>query len=318
MSAPSPLPTQLPPVEPLLCQLQNAASLRGVLEANAPLHRHTWFRVGGNADILFTPANETDLAAFLAILPAKVPLTILGIGSNVLIRDGGVRGVVIRLARGFTEITQDGDQVCAQAAVPGPRLARFAMKAELASLEFFFGIPGTVGGALTMNAGAFGSETKDVLVSASALMRDGTPKSLTSTNLEMSYRHSNVPDGAVFVSARYQASKGSKSEIQARLNEIKKQRDTAQPTGIATGGSTFKNPPNASAWKLIEDAQCRNLRVGAARVSEKHCNFLINEGGASASDIEALGEEIRRRVFSHSGIQLQWEIRRIGEEVQNV
>jgi UDP-N-acetylmuramate dehydrogenase len=287
--------------------------LRGRLVANQRLAELTWFRVGGPAQILFTPADEDDLAYFLARLPAELPVTVVGVGSNLIVRDGGLPGVVIRLPpRGFGEAAAQGDVITAGAAALDKRVAEVAAAAGLAGLEFFFGIPGTIGGALRMNAGANGAETKDVLIEATGVGRDGHKHIFTNAAMKFVYRSSGADPSIIFTSARFQGKPATAEAIRARMNEVQAHREAAQPIREKTGGSTFKNPPGNSAWKLIDAAGCRGLRVGAARVSEMHCNFLINTGDATASDIEALGETVRTRVKETCGIELQWEIKRIG------
>jgi UDP-N-acetylmuramate dehydrogenase len=287
--------------------------LRGRLTANQSLAELTWFRVGGPAQVLFTPADEDDLAYFLARLPAELPVCVVGVGSNLIVRDGGLPGVVIRLGpRGFGDASAQGDVVTAGAAALDKRVAEAAAAANLAGLEFFFGIPGTVGGALRMNAGANGAETKDVLIEASGVGRDGEKHVFTNAEMKFVYRNSGVDASIIFTSARFQGKPASSEAIRARMNEVQAHRETAQPIREKTGGSTFKNPPGNSAWKLVDAAGCRGLRVGGAQVSEMHCNFLINTGDATAADIETLGETVRTRVKENSGIELQWEIKRIG------
>jgi UDP-N-acetylmuramate dehydrogenase len=289
--------------------------LRGRLTANQRLAELTWFRVGGPAQILFTPADEDDLAYFLARLPAELPVTVVGVGSNLIVRDGGLPGVVIRLGpRGFGDANAQGDVVTAGAAALDKRVAEAAAAAGLAGLEFFFGIPGTIGGALRMNAGANGAETKDVLIEATGVGRDGKRRVFTNAEMKFVYRNSGVDASIVFTSARFRGRPATAEAIRGRMNEVQAHREAAQPIREKTGGSTFKNPPGNSAWKLIDAAGCRGLRVGAAQVSEMHCNFLINTGEATASDIETLGETVRARVKKNSGIELQWEIKRIGIE----
>jgi UDP-N-acetylmuramate dehydrogenase len=287
--------------------------LRGRLTANQSLAELTWFRVGGPAQILFTPSDEDDLAYFLGRLPTELPVHVVGVGSNLIVRDGGLPGVVIRLGpRGFGETTTQGDIVIAGAAALDKRVAETAAAANLAGLEFFFGIPGTVGGALRMNAGANGAETKDVLIEASGVGRDGRKHVFGNAEMRFVYRHSGVDPSVIFTSARFQGKPASSEAIRARMNEVQAHREAAQPIREKTGGSTFKNPPGNSAWKLVDAAGCRGLRVGGAQVSEMHCNFLINTGEATAADIETLGETVRTRVKENSGIELQWEIKRIG------
>jgi UDP-N-acetylmuramate dehydrogenase len=287
--------------------------LRGRLTANQSLSELTWFRVGGPAQILFAPADEDDLAYFLARLPAELPVTVVGVGSNLIVRDGGLPGVVIRLSpRGFGEASAEGAVVTAGAAALDKRVAETSAAAGLAGLEFFFGIPGTIGGALRMNAGANGAETKDVLIEASGVGRDGRKHVFSNAGMKFVYRNSGVDPSIIFTSARFQGKPASSEAIRTRMNEVQAHREAAQPIREKTGGSTFKNPQGNSAWKLIDAAGCRGLRVGGAQVSEMHCNFLINTGDATAADIETLGETVRTRVKENSGIELQWEIKRIG------
>jgi UDP-N-acetylmuramate dehydrogenase len=289
--------------------------LRGTLEANAPMAPLSWFRTGGPAEALFTPADEDDLAYFLAYLPADVPVLVVGLGSNLLVRDGGVPGVVIRLGKPFGEVSVEGGQrIRAGAGAPDVKVASTAAKAGIAGLTFFRGIPGSIGGALRMNGGAYGGETKDVLVEATGLTRTGERVTLANGDMGFTYRHSAVPDDVIFTQATFEGRPGDPATIQAEMNAITEARSSTQPVNTRTGGSTFKNPPGHKAWQVIDAAGCRGLRVGAAQVSELHCNFLINHGGASAADIEALGEEVRRRVREHSGVELEWEIKRVGVE----
>ena len=287
--------------------------LRGTLEANAPMAPLSWFRTGGPAEALFTPADEDDLAYFLAHLPADIPVLVVGLGSNLLVRDGGVPGVVIRLGKPFADVSVEGGQrIRAGAGAPDVKVASTAAKAGIAGLTFFRGIPGSIGGALRMNGGAYGGETKDVLVEATGLTRTGERVTLANGDMGFTYRHSAVPDDVIFTQATFEGRPGDPVTIQAEMNAITEARSSTQPVNTRTGGSTFKNPPGHKAWQVIDAAGCRGLRVGAAQVSELHCNFLINHGGASAADIEALGEEVRRRVRDHSGVELEWEIKRIG------
>ncbi|MDP1839379.1 MAG: UDP-N-acetylmuramate dehydrogenase [Reyranella sp.] len=285
---------------------------RGRLVADAPLGPQTWFRTGGPAEVLFRPADAEDLASFLAALPADVAVTVLGVGSNLLVRDGGVRGVVIRLMRGFTGIAVEGNELVSGAGAPDLNVALTARDNGLAGLEFLSGIPGTIGGAIAMNGGAYGGELAQVLVSAEAVDRRGAVHRIAAADLGFSYRHSAAPADWIFTSARLRATPGDQLAIARRIAEIDAARTDSQPRS-RTGGSTFVNPEGHKAWELIDRAGCRGLRVGEAQVSEKHCNFLINLGAATAADIEALGEEVRRRVLAHSGVQLAWEIKRIGE-----
>jgi UDP-N-acetylmuramate dehydrogenase len=286
--------------------------LRGRLLANQPLGPFTWFRVGGPAQVLFTPENESDLAYFLTHLPAEIPLTVIGVGSNLIVRDGGVPGVTIRLGRGFNDIVAAGDTITAGTAALDKRVAEAAAAAGIGGLEFYFGIPGSIGGALRMNAGANGGETKDVLVSATGVTRAGATISLSHAEMKFAYRKSGADPSIIFTSALFRGRPTDPEAIRARMAEVQNHRETAQPIREKTGGSTFKNPPGLSAWKVIDAAGCRGLIVGDAQVSEMHCNFLINRGNATAHDIESLGETVRARVNAHSGVELEWEIKRIG------
>lgn len=284
---------------------------RGRLTADAPLGPQTWFRAGGPAEVLFRPADVEDLASFMTGLPPDVPVTVLGVGSNILVRDGGVKGVVIRLLRGFTGIAIKGREVVAGAGALDLNVALTARDHALAGLEFLSGIPGTIGGALRMNAGAYEGDLAQVLVSAEAVDRAGRVHVVPAAAMGFSYRHSEAPADWIFTSARLRAAPGDQLAIARRIAEIDAARTGSQPRS-RTGGSTFVNPPGHKAWQLIDRAGCRGLRIGEAQVSEKHCNFLINLGAASATDIEALGDEVRRRVLEKAGVQLEWEIRRIG------
>ncbi|WP_449231928.1 UDP-N-acetylmuramate dehydrogenase [Azospirillum doebereinerae] len=294
---------------------------RGRLTADAPLAPVTWFRVGGPAEVMFRPADPEDLAGFLAALPAEVPVTVIGVASNLLVRDGGIPGVTIRLGRGFTDIVapeeMDGDTLTVGAAALDLNVATVARDAGIAGLEFLSGIPGTIGGALRMNGGAYGREMADALVSAQAVGRDGAMLDLTRDAMGFTYRHAAAPEGCVFTGATLRGEPGNALEIARRMTEIADKRADSQPIRSRTGGSTFKNPAldnpgGHKAWELIDRAGCRGLSIGDAQVSEKHCNFLINQGAASAADLEALGEEVRRRVFETSGVTLEWEIKRVG------
>jgi len=287
--------------------------LRGRLLANQSLAELTWFRVGGPAQVLFTPSDADDLGYFLARLPAELPVHVVGVGSNLIVRDGGMPGVVVRLSpRGFGETSAQGDTVSAGAAALDKRVAETAAAANISGLEFFFGIPGTIGGALRMNAGANGAETKDVLIEATGVGRDGKKLNFTNAEMKFVYRNAGVDPSVIFTSARFRGAIASPEAIRMRMNEVQTHRETAQPIREKTGGSTFKNPPGESAWKLIDAAGCRGLRVGGAQVSEMHCNFLINTGDATGHDIETLGETVRARVKENCGIELHWEIKRIG------
>jgi UDP-N-acetylmuramate dehydrogenase len=290
-----------------------APKLRGRLASNFPLADITWFRVGGPAQVLFTPADAADLAYFLSHVPPQDPVTVIGLGSNLLVRDGGVPGIVIRLGRGFADIAVETSQrLRAGSAVPDAKLARAAADAGIAGLAFYRGVPGSVGGALRMNAGAHGRETADVLVEARAVDRAGNEHVLSRAGMGLTYRHCAVPGDWIFTEALYQGSAGEPAEILKQMSEVAEYREANQPIKERTGGSTFKNPPGASAWKLIDKAGCRGLRVGGAKVSELHCNFLINDRNAAAEDIERLGEAVRARVKAQSGVMLTWEIIRLG------
>jgi UDP-N-acetylmuramate dehydrogenase len=287
--------------------------LRGRLIANQPLAELTWFRVGGPAQVLFSPQDTDDLAALLAQLPAEVPVTVIGLGSNLIVRDGGVAGVVIRLGRGFGQIAiEDGHRVRAGTAVPDVKVARAAQEAAIAGLSFLRGIPGSIGGALRMNGGAYGGETKDVLVEAHGVDRGGRILRLTNADMHYSYRHCGAPDDVIFTAAVFQGVPGDGAVIAAEMDKITESREATQPIKSRTGGSTFKNPPGHKAWQLIDAAGCRGLQIGGAQVSPMHCNFLINLGSATAADIETLGETVRARVKETAGVVLEWEIKRIG------
>ena len=293
--------------------LKRLPMVRGRLEANALLADLTWFRVGGPAEVLFTPADEADLAAFLKAAPRDIPVTVIGVGSNLLVRDGGVPGVVIRMGRGLAEVSlEDGHRIRAGVAALDVRVARFAHEHGIDALTFLRGIPGTIGGALRMNAGAYGGETKDILVQARALDRSGMQHVLSNADMKFSYRHSAAPEDLIFTEALLQGRPGNKDGIAAAMAKITESREATQPVKSRTGGSTFKNPPGLKSWQLIDKAGMRGFAVGAAKVSDMHCNFLINEGGATAADIERLGETVRARVKETSGIDLDWEIKRIG------
>jgi UDP-N-acetylmuramate dehydrogenase len=287
--------------------------LRGRLMANQSLAELTWFRVGGPAQALFMPEHEADLAYFLAQLPDQIPVTVIGLGSNLIVRDGGVAGAVVRLGRGFNAVTvEPGARVRAGAAVPDVKVARAAQEAGISGLAFLRGIPGAIGGALRMNGGAYGGETKDALVEARGVDRRGRLRQLTLADMHYSYRHCGAPDDIIFTQALLQGAPGDAGAIAAEMDKITESREATQPVKSRTGGSTFKNPPRHKAWQLIDAAGCRGLTIGDAQVSTLHCNFLINRGGASAADIETLGETVRRRVKENSGVELEWEIKRIG------
>jgi len=288
-------------------------SLRGRLLPNQPLAELTWFRVGGPAQVLFMPEDEDDLCYFLRELPREIPVTTVGLGSNLIVRDGGVAGVVVRLGRGFGEVTVDGTSIRAGAAVPDVKVARAAQEAGIAGLSFLRGIPGSIGGALRMNGGAYGGETKDVLVEARGVGRAGNVRTYSNAEMHFSYRHCGVADDVIFTQALFAGRPGDAAAIAAEMNKITESREATQPVKSRTGGSTFKNPPGHKAWQLVDAAGCRGLRIGDAQVSEMHCNFLINLGNATAAEIETLGETVRERVKKASGVELTWEIKRIGE-----
>jgi UDP-N-acetylmuramate dehydrogenase len=287
--------------------------VRGRIGFDAPMAPFTWFRVGGPAEVLFRPADLDDLMTFLDGLPPEIPITTIGVGSNLLVRDGGVPGVVIRLTGPFAIIEASQNSITAGAGALDVTVAKLAQEAGITGLEFLSGIPGTIGGALKMNAGAFGTEMKDVTVSAEALDRTGQLHIFSLDDLGFSYRHCALDSSWIFLAATLKGRLGEPADIAARMDEIRAGREAAQPIRARTGGSTFANPPGHSAWKLIDAAGCRGLVRGGAQVSEKHCNFLLNLGDATAADIEDLGEEVRRRVLEASGVELSWEIRRIGE-----
>ncbi len=290
----------------------HAPDLRGRLLPNEPLAPLTWFRVGGPAQALLMPEDEKDLAYAMASLPPDIPVTVVGLGSNLIVRDGGIAGVVVRLGHGFNEIRVDGTHIVAGAAVPDVKVARAAQEAGLSGLAFLRGIPGAIGGALRMNGGAYGRETKDALVSARAVDRKGRVHELANADLHYTYRHCGAPEDFIFTQATFEGTPGDRAGIAAEMDKITESREATQPIKSRTGGSTFKNPPGRKAWELIDAAGCRGLAVGGAQVSELHCNFLINLGGATAADIETLGETVRRRVRETSGIELEWEIKRLG------
>jgi len=288
--------------------------VRGKLTPNAPLAPLVWFKSGGRAEWLFEPKDETDLVDFLHELDPAIPLMALGLGSNLIVRDGGVPGVVVRLGKAFARIEQLGDTAlrCGGGA-SGILVSSTARDAGIAGLEFLRGIPGTVGGFVRMNGGAYGREVRDVLVSAKLALRSGELIEWPLDRLGYTYRHSDVPEGAVVVEATFRGSPGAPEAIGAEMDAIARAREESQPLRSRTGGSTFKNPPGHKAWALVDAAGCRGLRKGDAQVSEKHCNFLLNLGSATSADIEALGEEVRRRVLAKSNINLEWEIQRVGD-----
>jgi UDP-N-acetylmuramate dehydrogenase len=298
--------------------LDRLPPVRGKLLADEPLAPYSWFRVGGPADALFLPKDEDDIADFLSRLDPIIPVTVLGAASNVIVRDGGIAGVVIRLGPAFGKVAADGLRVTAGAAALDARVSILAANAGIAGLEFFSGVPGTIGGALRMNAGCYGRETKDVLVEARALTRDGRRVTLSNADFHFSYRHTEAPDDLIFLDALFEGVKDEPAAILARIQTLKARRETTQPIREKTGGSTFANPdppgaPNQrSSWKLIDEAGMRGARRGGAQVSELHCNFLLNTGDATAADLEGLGEDVRAAVKAKSGVDLRWEIKRIG------
>jgi UDP-N-acetylmuramate dehydrogenase len=298
----------------LIPQLKGKMSdLRGRLLANQPLAELTWFRVGGPAQLLFMPEDERDLAYFLAHLPPEIPVAAIGLGSNLIVRDAGVPGVVIRLGRGFNAVeVEPGARLRSGTAVPDVKVARAAQEAAIAGLAFYRGIPGAIGGALRMNGGAYGRETKDVLIEARGVDRAGRVRVWSTADLHYTYRHCGAPDDVIFTQALYQGSPGDAAAIEQEMDKITQSREATQPIKSRTGGSTFKNPPGRKAWQLVDAAGCRGLQIGGAQVSPMHCNFLINLGGATAADIETLGETVRQRVQANSGVLLEWEIKRIG------
>jgi UDP-N-acetylmuramate dehydrogenase len=289
--------------------------LGGSVEPGGSLADFIWFRTGGPAEWLVRPSDVADLASFLRDLDPSVPVMPVGVGSNLIVRDGGVPGVVVRLPKAMSHVhIEPGNRVRAGGGAMGITVASKARDARIAGLEFLRGIPGTAGGAVRMNAGAYGREVADILVEATLVLRDGRVETWPAERLGYTYRHSELPEGAVVVEALFQGVPGERALIGAEMDRIAAEREASQPLRSRTGGSTFKNPPGTKAWKLIDEAGCRGLTIGDAQVSEKHCNFLLNLGKASSADIEALGEEVRRRVLDHSGIMLEWEIQRVGVE----
>ena len=293
--------------------LDRLPKVRGSLRADVPLAPFTWLRVGGAAEALFIPKDEADLAHFLSSTPDDIPVQILGVASNTLVRDGGVKGVVIRLGPAFGNVSTDGPRVTAGAAVLDKTVAKKAATAGIAGLEFYAGVPGTIGGALRMNAGCYGSETKDILQSVVAIDRTGRRQLMSLEDMQYSYRHCGAAKDLIFTEAVFEGTPDTPSAILARMDDITAKREGSQPIREKTGGSTFKNPEGHSSWKLIDEAGCRGLRVGGAQMSEQHCNFMINADGATAEDLEKLGETVRARVLETQGVELQWEVRRIGE-----
>ena len=293
--------------------LDRLPPVRGRYAENVPLAPLTWFRVGGPAEVMFRPADVDDLAAFLARKPADVPVTVLGVGSNLLVRDGGIPGVVVRLGRAFAGIAAaDADTLETGAGALDLNVARVALDAGIGGLEFLSGIPGTIGGALRMNAGAYGAEIEDVLVTARAIDAGGRVHVLQPADVGFAYRRCAVPADSIFVAAVLRGRAEDPRAIGRRMDDIRAARESTQPIRSRTGGSTFANPPGAKAWELIDRAGCRGLAIGGAKVSEQHCNFLVNTGDATAADLERLGEEVRRRVLATTGTTLSWEIHRVG------
>ncbi len=296
--------------------LDRLPPLTGRAQADVPLAPTTWFRVGGPAEVLVRPSSAADLARFLAALPLEIPVVAIGAASNLIVRDGGVPGVVLRLARGFTGIDVEADGIVAGAAALDVTVAEHAAAAGLSGIEFLSGIPGSIGGALAMNAGAYGGDVANCLDWAEIVTRSGELVRLGAARLAFAYRHASLPPGGIVVRARFRAVSGDPAVIAARMAEIRAARESTQPVRARTGGSTFRNPASGTgamkAWELIDAAGCRGLTRGGAQVAEKHCNFLLNTGGATAADIEGLGEEVRRRVHAASGVTLDWEIKRIG------
>jgi UDP-N-acetylmuramate dehydrogenase len=287
--------------------------LKGTAEPGGSLAAFIWFKTGGPAQWLVRPDSAEDLAAFMRQLDPAIPVMAVGLGSNLIVRDGGVPGVVVRLPKSIAQVSvEEGNRIRAGGGAAGIKVASTARDSGIDGLSFLSGIPGTVGGAVRMNAGAYGRETADILVEATLVLRDGRIETWPRDKLGYTYRHSELPEGAVVVEALFEGVPGDRQTIAAEMIRIAEEREATQPTRTQTGGSTFKNPPGRKAWKLVDEAGCRGLRIGGAQVSEKHCNFLLNLGNASAADIEALGEEVRRRVQANSGVELQWEIQRVG------
>jgi UDP-N-acetylmuramate dehydrogenase len=303
----------------LLAELGDSMKdIRGRLTPDAPMDRVTWFRAGGLAELMFQPHDVDDLATFLKALPEDVPLTVVGVGSNLLVRDGGIKGVVLRLsAKGFGDVELAGEnRIRAGAICPDKNIAAMALDHGIGGFAFYYGIPGSIGGALKMNAGANGTETKERVVSVEGVDRKGNRVTLSNAQMKYSYRKSVVPEGLIFTHGIFEGYADDKARIRTEMDAVRHHRETVQPVKEKTGGSTFKNPPDHSAWKLIDEAGCRGLQIGGAQMSPLHCNFMINIGHATGYDLESLGETVRRRVFEHSGILLEWEIKRIGQFIQ--
>lgn len=294
--------------------LDRLPQVRGSYQPDAALGAKTWFRTGGRAEVLFKPEDFDDLAAFMAAVPGEVPVTVIGVGSNLLIRDGGVRGVVVRMGKAMAEITIQDDLISAGAGALGVTVAARALEAGLGGLEFLKGVPGSVGGALCMNAGAYGCEVADIFVEATIIDRAGVLRQLSADDMKFEYRHTGAPEGCIFTAAIFRGQPTDHAAIYTRMKGIMDARERSQPLRTRTGGSTFKNPDgDRKAWQLIDEAGCRGLTLGGAMVSEKHCNFLINTGDATAADLEYLGDMVRDRVLEKTGVTLEWEIRRIGD-----
>jgi UDP-N-acetylmuramate dehydrogenase len=303
----------------LLAELGDSMrDIRGRLTPDAPMDRVTWFRAGGLAELMFQPHDVDDLAAFLKALPENVPLTVVGVGSNLLVRDGGIKGVVLRLsAKGFGDVELAGENLIRAGAIcPDKNIAAMALDHGIGGFAFYYGIPGSIGGALKMNAGANGTETKERVISVEGVDRKGNRVTLSNAEMKYSYRKSVVPEGLIFTHGIFEGYADDKAKIRTEMDAVRHHRETVQPVKEKTGGSTFKNPPDNSAWKLIDEAGCRGLQIGGAQMSPLHCNFMINIGHATGYDLESLGETVRRRVFEHSGILLEWEIKRIGQFIQ--
>ncbi len=302
--------------------LERLPSVRGEYVENAPMSRYSWFRTGGPAEVLFKPRDSDDLAAFMDGKPQDVPVTVIGVGSNLLIRDGGVPGVVVRLGKGFSCVSVRQDHVLAAGGALDVSVAAAARDAGLTGLEFLTGIPGTIGGALKMNAGAYQSEMRDIVLYARVVDSEGNQRHMRADELDFGYRHTNLPDDWIVVGVVMQGVRGDRGAIARRMEEIRSQREDTQPVRTKTGGSTFQNPDpidsgGRKAWQLIDDVGCRGMVRGGAMVSEKHCNFLINTGDATSADLEELGDEVQRRVVSRTGVEIHWEIRRIGIHLSN-
>ncbi len=287
----------------------------GAYRFNVPLSKTNWFNVGGEAQVLFRPSNIEQLVFFLKNRPQNINITILGVGSNLLVRDGGIKGVVIKLGREFTQMTANGNIIESGAAALCYNLAMFAAVHNLTGLEFLVGIPGSVGGASFMNAGAYGSDISSSLISADIIDENGNIQTLSNSDIGYIYRGQTLPENIIFIKSRFKLEQGNRKDIEEKMDNISKAREETQPIRSKTSGSTFKNPEGKKAWQLIDEAGCRGLKIGGAEVSTKHCNFFINSDNATATDIENLGEEVRKRVKEESGIELEWEIKIIGDKI---